>query len=97
MELTRQVKPVVIIMEAELPGTIRGWEAVRALRADREICNIPVIICSWLQEANVDALVGEVAGHLQSRSCSTRTRGCPEGSRRSDIGLACTVGRYPIF
>ena len=43
----------------------RGWEAVRALRADREICNIPVIICSWLQEANVDALVGEVAGHLQ--------------------------------
>ena len=65
VELTRQVKPVVIIMEAELPGTIRGWEAVRALRADREICNIPVIICSWLQEANVDALVGEVAGHLQ--------------------------------
>ena len=64
VELTRQVKPVVIIMEAELPGTIRGWEAVRALRADREICNIPVIICSWLQEANVDALVGEVAGHL---------------------------------
>ena len=35
------------------------------MRADREIGNIPVIICSWLQEANVDALVGEVAGHLQ--------------------------------
>ena len=65
VELTRHVKPVVIIMEAELPGTMRGWEAVRALRADREIGNIPVIICSWLQEANVDALVGEVAGHLQ--------------------------------
>jgi len=64
VELTRHVKPVVIIMEAELPGTIRGWEAVRALRADRETCNIPVITCSWLQEASVDALVGEVAGHL---------------------------------
>ena len=65
VELTRHVKPVVIIVEAELPGTMRGWEAVRVLRADRETCNIPVIICSWLQEANVDALVGEVAGHLQ--------------------------------
>ena len=65
VELARQVKPAVVIVEAELPGTMRGWEAVRALRADREICNIPVIICSWLQEANVDALVGEVAGHLQ--------------------------------
>ena len=43
----------------------KGWEAVRALRADREIGNIPVITCSWRQEANVDALVGEVAGHLQ--------------------------------
>jgi len=65
VELARQVKPAVVIVEAELPGTMRGWEAVRALRADREICNIPVIISSWLQEANVDALVGEVAGHLQ--------------------------------
>ena len=52
-------------MEAELPGTMRGWEAVRALRADRETCNIPVIICSWLQEADVRCTGGEVAGHLQ--------------------------------
>jgi CheY-like chemotaxis protein len=44
---------------------MKGWEAVRALRADREIGNIPVIICSWLQEANADALLGEVAGHLR--------------------------------
>ena len=26
--------------------------------------DIPVITCSWRQEANVNALVGEVAGHL---------------------------------
>jgi len=65
VELARQVKPAVVIVEAELPGTMRGWEAVRALRADREICNIPVIICSWLQEADVHALVDEVTGHLQ--------------------------------
>jgi CheY-like chemotaxis protein len=64
VELARQIKPAVVIAEAELPGTMQGWEAVRALRTDRETCNIPVIICSWLQEANVDALVGEVTGHL---------------------------------
>lgn len=65
LDLARRVKPVVVIVEAELPGTMRGWEAVRALRADREMCDIPVISCSWLQAAKVDALAGEVAGHLQ--------------------------------
>ena len=31
---------------------------------DRAVCDIPVITCSWLQEANVSALVGEITGHL---------------------------------
>ena len=62
VESTCRVKPVVVIMEAELPGTMRGWEAVRALRADRETCNIPVITCSWLQEADVDCTGGRGSG-----------------------------------
>ena len=65
VELARSLKPVVVIIEAELPGTTRGWEAVRAMKEDVEICNIPVVTCSWMQRTNVDALVGEVAGHLQ--------------------------------
>lgn len=65
LELARQVRPEVVILEAELPGEMRGWEAVQALGADQELCHIPVIICSWLQEAEARRLVGDKPGYLQ--------------------------------
>jgi CheY-like chemotaxis protein len=65
VDLVRTAHPVVIVLEAELPGKMRGWEAARALRACEETCRIPIISCSWLAEADARALVGEIAGHLQ--------------------------------
>jgi CheY-like chemotaxis protein len=65
LKVARQVLPVVIIFDAELPGELRGWEAARALKADATTCNIPIIDCSWLSKTEVVALIGEVAGHLQ--------------------------------
>jgi CheY-like chemotaxis protein len=65
VDMVRQSQPEVIVLEAELPGQMRGWEAVRALRADEATCHIPVIICSWLEEAAARALVGEMSGYLQ--------------------------------
>ena len=65
LELARQVQPEVVILEAELPGEIRGWEAVQALGADRELCRIPIIVCSWLREAEARRLVGDKPGYLQ--------------------------------
>jgi len=65
LELARQVRPEVVILEAELPGEMRGWEAVQALRADQDLCKIPVIVCSWLQEAEARRLVGDSPGYLQ--------------------------------
>ena len=65
LEMARRVKPAVIILEPELPGKMRGWDVVRILRQDDETCAIPVISCSWLEESEVCALLGEVQGNLQ--------------------------------
>jgi CheY-like chemotaxis protein len=65
LELARQVHPAVIILEIDLPGQLRGWEAAQALEADPELCDIPVIICSWGPETEAQARFNEAAGHLQ--------------------------------
>ena len=65
LSVAQQVLPVVIILDAELPGKLRGWEAAHALKADTATCNIPIITCSWLPKSEAVTLIGEVAGHLQ--------------------------------
>lgn len=65
MDLVRQVKPSVIILDPELPGKLRGWEAAQALIADETLCAIPMLACSWLKEADARALIGRLAGYLQ--------------------------------
>ena len=65
LDLPREIRPAVIVVEAELPGTVRGWEAIQALRTDGATSNIPVIRCSWRPAADAEASAGDVAGHLQ--------------------------------
>jgi CheY-like chemotaxis protein len=48
IELARLHVPTVIILEPELPGTVRGWEAAQALSEDPILCHIPVIACTWV-------------------------------------------------
>ncbi len=55
----------LIILDPELPGKVRGWEAARELRADPKTQQIPVILCSWLLEADARALVGQELPYLQ--------------------------------
>jgi len=65
MELARQIDPAVIIIDAELPGDLVGWEIMRAIKLDEATCHIALISCSWLSEPEVHSLVGALAGHLQ--------------------------------
>ena len=65
IELARQVQPVVIILEPELPGKVRGWEAYRCLRADGRTARIPIIACSWLPSAEAGELLGEPVASMQ--------------------------------
>ncbi len=63
--LARQLNPDVIIIDAELPGDLIGWEIMRALKRDEATRHIALISCSWLSEPEVRSLVGVLAGHLQ--------------------------------
>lgn len=63
--LARKLRPQVIIVEAELPGTLRGWEAIRAIKSDAALAQIPVITCSWLTPAEARELTGDTVAHLQ--------------------------------
>ena len=63
--LARSVRPDVIIVEVELPGTLRGWEAIRAVKSETALAHIPVITCSWLTQAEASDLTGDAVAHLQ--------------------------------
>jgi CheY-like chemotaxis protein len=65
LEMIHQFQPVVIILDPELPGKIRGWDIAHALRTEAGWSTIPLISCSWLPEIEVSALVGVVQGNLQ--------------------------------
>jgi CheY-like chemotaxis protein len=65
LELVKQIEPVVVILDAELPGHKRGWEIVEALRNDPLTSATPLISCSWVSEAKAIELMGTLAGHLQ--------------------------------
>jgi len=65
LNLARALRPDIIVVDPELPGTLRGWEAVRAIGADSGLAHVPVLTCSWLSEADALALTGDADGHLQ--------------------------------
>ncbi len=64
LEIARREKPIVIILDPELPGKMRGWDVVRQLRKDVETHAIPIITCSWMDESAVKELTGELNGNL---------------------------------
>lgn len=75
--LMHQFQPNILIVDPELPGELRGWEAVRILRAEVEntpptsnltsssTLPIAVISCSWLEKADAHELLGPVVWYLQ--------------------------------
>ena len=49
LERARCEHPSAIILEVDLPETI-GWHTLQELKTDQEVGQIPVIVCSWLDE-----------------------------------------------
>jgi DNA-binding response OmpR family regulator len=50
LSLVRYEKPVAIVLEVDMPETA-GWHTLRILKSDPEAGQIPVIVCSWLDES----------------------------------------------
>lgn len=65
LDLARRFGPDLIILDPELPGKLRGWEALQAFRASSTIRAVPVIVCSWLKESEALALMGNLSAYLQ--------------------------------
>ena len=63
--LARRGHPDLIILDAELPGEQRGWEAAQALRDELNGGLAPIIVCSWLARADALTLVAGAAAYLQ--------------------------------
>jgi DNA-binding response OmpR family regulator len=65
LDLVRSLNPAIVIVDAELPGDIIGWETIRILRSQEKNPRLPVISCSWLSKEKAAALMGPLAGHMQ--------------------------------
>lgn len=65
LDLVRCFHPAVVIVDAELPGDIIGWETIRILRGEEMTSGLPVISCSWVNKEKVTELMGPLSGHMQ--------------------------------
>ncbi len=65
LDFVNSLDPAVAIVDAELPGDIIGWEAVRILRSEEKMAGLPVISCSWVSKEKAIELMGPLAGHMQ--------------------------------
>jgi signal transduction histidine kinase/DNA-binding response OmpR family regulator len=68
LRLARELRPDAITLDALLPG-MNGWSMLEKLRSDPELCDIPVVMVSVLDDAGrnfaicaADCLVKPVAG-----------------------------------
>lgn len=48
--LAQQEKPTAIVLDIALLGRMDGWEVLRALRSNISTSDIPVVMCSALEE-----------------------------------------------
>lgn len=65
LDLTQNNSPALIILEPELPGKTRGWEATRVIRANSQNVETPVIVCAWLEKEDTLAFTGPVSAYLK--------------------------------
>jgi len=63
LTLAQQAHPTLILLDIVLSGMM-GWEVLQILRTDPLTCDIPVIICSALDEADRAQQAGAV-GYLR--------------------------------
>lgn len=50
LSLAKQEKPHAIVLEVDAAEPV-GWHTLRTLKSDPEAGQIPVIVCSWLDES----------------------------------------------
>ena len=49
LALVKREQPEVIVLEGD-SGEVAGWDVLQMLKADKATCQIPVVVCSWLDQ-----------------------------------------------
>jgi signal transduction histidine kinase/CheY-like chemotaxis protein len=57
MELIREIKPKLILLDVLMPGR-DGWSLLKECKTDQDLKNIPVIMISQLNQSNLAASLG---------------------------------------
>ncbi len=65
LPLAQVRRPAVVLLQMDLAGSVRGWDALRALKADPLTWEIPVLIISWQTQGMLNELAEGAAGYLQ--------------------------------
>ncbi len=64
LSLLDHSSPALVILDPELPGKIRGWEAFQLARKKNSAGQVPIIVCTWLEEDEAQLLLGEACVYL---------------------------------
>lgn len=54
--------PAAILMQADLPGKLRGSEVLRSIKSNPATCHIPVFLFAWLGHGAEDWSSGSLEG-----------------------------------
>jgi adenylate cyclase len=57
LRLARETRPALILLDVMMPG-MDGWAVLTALKADAELCSVPVIMVTILDEQNMGYALG---------------------------------------
>ena len=57
LQLARQVRPRAITLDVMMPG-MDGWAVLSTLKKDADLCDIPVLMCTMLDDRNMGFSLG---------------------------------------
>jgi signal transduction histidine kinase/CheY-like chemotaxis protein/CHASE3 domain sensor protein len=60
IEKINEHKPDAVVLDIMLEGSMTGWDVLETLKANEELCNIPIIISSALDEKEKGITLGAV-------------------------------------
>ena len=79
-ELAARERPAAITLDVMTPA-VDGWEALRRIKADRRTADVPVLVCSVLQEASLARALG-AAGFIAKPVSPQQLRAALDQCRR---------------
>ncbi len=65
LPLAMETRPTAILLESDLPGTLRSAAVVGRLKANPKTCDIPIILFTWLDRISALGLYAGTDGYLQ--------------------------------